>query len=148
MAHISTNGATRLVIVDPRIDDYRCMVELARAAEVRLTLTTTGASALRLTPSFADAIWLICTQLPDMEGLDLLEMLGSLQPRVRAVVIDNEYDRDREMHALRARAIQYVCKPMHPAWLASWRSPADPLLTAPPPHRPPSMLDRTPTHLR
>ncbi|MEN1680236.1 MAG: hypothetical protein AAGJ46_11645 [Planctomycetota bacterium] len=128
------NQATRLVVVDSRIDDYRCLSERSDSARLRLTLTTHGSLALRLAPSFADAVWLICPQLPDINGLELLEMLASLTPRLRAVVIDSEYDRDRESTALQLRAVQYVCKPMHPAWLEMWQAPsADPYHATSPP---------------
>ena len=55
-------------------------------------MTSTGGSALRLAPTFADAVWLVCPALPDLDGIDLVEMLGSLQPNLPVVVIDNEYD--------------------------------------------------------
>jgi CheY-like chemotaxis protein len=111
----------RLVIVDPRLDDYRDLVEPARKHLLRLTLTTTGSNALRLVPSFADAVWLLNPQLPDMNGLDLLEMLHSLQRSLKAVVIDNRYDPHREQRALELRAVQYVCKPLHLSWLKAWQ---------------------------
>ena len=111
----------RLVIVDPRLDDYRELVEPARKHLLRLTLTTTGSNALRLVPSFADAMWLLNPQLPDMNGLDLLEMLHSVQSSLRAVVVDNQYDSQREQWALELRAVQYVCKPLHLSWLRAWQ---------------------------
>jgi DNA-binding response OmpR family regulator len=110
----------RLVIVDPRLDDYHDLIEPARKQLLRLTLTTTGSNALRLVPSFADSVWLLSPQLPDMNGLDLLEMLHSLQSSIKAVVIDNHYNAEREKRALELRAVQYVCKPLHLSWLKAW----------------------------
>jgi len=111
----------RLVVVDPQLGDYRCLHTSARQHLVRLTLTTTGSNALRLAPSFADAVWLLNPQLPDMNGLDLLEMLQSLQKGLRAVVVDNQYDLEREQRALELKAIQYVCKPLQLAWFNAWQ---------------------------
>jgi len=111
----------RVVVVDPRLDDYRCLVEPARKHLIRLTLTSNGGSALRLAPSFADALWLVSPQLPDMDGLDLLEMLESLQSMLKAVVVDAQYDRRREARALGLRAVQYVCKPVQLAWIEAWQ---------------------------
>ena len=110
----------RLVIVDPQLDDYHCLVEPARSQLMRFTLTTTGRNALRLAPTFSDALWLVSPQLPEMDGLDLLEMLHSLQASLAAVVIDNVYDRGRELRSLELRAIQYVCKPLQLSWLTVW----------------------------
>jgi DNA-binding NtrC family response regulator len=120
----------RLVIVDPQLDDYHDLIEPARKHLLRLTLTTTGSNALRLVPSFADSVWLLSPQLPDMNGLDLLEMLHSLQSALKAVVIDNQYDAQRERRALELRAIQYVCKPLHLSWLKAWHGE---LVSAPDP---------------
>ena len=111
----------RLVVVDPQLGDYRCLHIPARQHLVRLTLTTTGSNALRLAPSFADAVWLLSPQLPDMKGLDLLEMLQSLQRDLKAVVVDNQYDPEREQRALELSAIQYVCKPLQLAWFKAWQ---------------------------
>jgi len=111
----------RFVIVDPQLDDYRCLHTPVRKHLIRLTLTTTGSNALRLAPSFADAVWLLSPQLPDMNGLDLLEMLQSLQRDLRAIVVDNEYDPQREQRALELKAIQYVCKPLQLAWFEAWQ---------------------------
>ncbi len=114
----------RLVIVDPEFDDYRSLHIPARKHLVRLTLTNTGSNALRLAPSFADAVWLLSSQLPDMDGLDLLEMLQSLQRDLKAVVVDNQYDPQREQRALELKAIQYVCKPLQLPWLEAWQQAA------------------------
>jgi CheY-like chemotaxis protein len=114
-------GPERLVIVDPQLDDYRCLHGPAQIHLVRLTTTTTGSNALRLVPSFADAVWLLSPQLPDMDGLDLLEMIHSLSRLLKAVVIDNHYDPQREQRALELQAIQYVCKPMQCSWLSTWQ---------------------------
>jgi DNA-binding response OmpR family regulator len=111
----------RLVIVDPHLDDYRDLIEPARKHLLRLTLTTTGSNALRLVPSFGDSVWLLSPQLPDMNGLDLLEMLHSLQKSLKVVVIDNQYDPQRERRALELRAVQYVCKPFNLSWLRAWQ---------------------------
>ena len=118
--HSVATARKRVVVVDPQLDDYHCLSEPARIHLMRLTLTTTGGNALRLAPTFADALWLVSPQLPDMDGLDLLEMLHSLQARMAAVVIDNDYDRGRELRTLQLRAIQYVCKPLQLSWLTAW----------------------------
>ena len=111
---------TRVVVIDPQIDDYRCLIKPARNQLVRLTLTTTGGNALRLAPSFADAVWLVNTQLPDLDGFDLLEMLRSLDGKFRIAMIDDHYDQQHERRALQLGAIQYVCKPVQPNWIWAW----------------------------
>ena len=121
-----THSGSRLVVVDPQVDDYRCLVESARQQSVRITLTSIGSQALRLVPSFPDAVWVINPTLPDIDGIHLLEMLHSLQHNLRGVVLDNSYDRQREQRALENRAIQYVCKPLQLEWVTTWLSQNSP----------------------
>ncbi len=123
MGNSPTTNGSRLVIVDPQLDDYRCLVEPAWKQSIRLTLTSTGSSALRLAPSFGDAVWLINLSLPDMDGFELLEMLQSLNNKLRAIVVDGNYDRKRERQALELRVVQYVCKPIQLEWVQGWLQP-------------------------
>lgn len=118
----------RVVVIDPLIDDYRCLMEPAQKQLIRLTITTSGSNALRLAPSFADALWLVSIQLPDMNGLELLEMLESLNGEFRVVIVDSHYSETHERQALRFGAIQYACKPIQPQWLPAWQGLKSPLL--------------------
>ena len=120
MAQERLAKTSRIVVVDPNLDDYRCLIEPARSQKVRFTLTSTGSGALRLVPSFADAVWLVSLQLPDMEGFELLAMIRSLQEQLRTVVVDETYDAERERRALESSAIQYVCKPVLLDWITAW----------------------------
>lgn len=119
--HCLANVSRRLVVVDPQLDDYNCLTEPVRKGVLRVTLTTTGSNALRLAPAFADALWLVTPQLPDMNGLDLLDMLHSLQHCLVAVVVDSEYDAERELRTLQSHAVQYVCKPLQVSWIYAWQ---------------------------
>lgn len=120
MTYAPTTNKSRLVIVDPQLDDYRCLVEPARKQSVRLTLTSTGGNALRLAPSFGDAVWLVNFTLPDMGGVELIEMLHSLNSKLRAVAVDSSYDPQRERQALESQVVQYVCKPIQLSWVLEW----------------------------
>ena len=123
MAGAPTTNSSRLVIVDPHLDDYRCLVEPAWRQSVRLTLTSTGSTALRLAPSFGDAVWLVNLKLPDMDGFELLEMLHSLNSKMRALLVDGNFDRQRECRALEMRVVQYICKPIQLDWILDWLQP-------------------------
>lgn len=127
--HGTAPSAKQLVVVDSDLQAYQSLVASAESGELKLTLTSSGRTALRLLPSFVDAVWLVNVQLPDMSGFDLLEMLQSLQHSLRVAMIDDQYDPNREQQALRYRAMQYVCKPMHPAWVDAWHGDAAGLST-------------------
>ncbi|MEM8864498.1 MAG: response regulator [Planctomycetota bacterium] len=126
-----SRAVLRLVVIDPCLHDYHSLLDATCDDDVRLTLTTSGSNALRIAPSFSDALWLVCPQLPDMDGLDVLEMLRSLRTNLNALVIDSVYDQVRERRALQLRALQYVCKPFQPAWLDAWRREMAPTRASP-----------------
>lgn len=113
--------AKQIVIVDTALDDYYRLIGPSENGEIRLTTSSSGAGGLRLAPSYPDALWLLGLQLPDMSGFDLLEMLHSLQRKLRVVMVDQQYDRRREQRALELRAVQYVCKPVPLSWLKEWQ---------------------------
>jgi len=60
-------------------------------------------------------------------------MLQSLQRDLRAVVVDSQYDPQREQRALELRAMQYVCKPLQLSWFQAWQKDST-LLQKPNPH--------------
>lgn len=113
----------QVVVVDACVDDYSRLFALAKKQSIRLVITTTGAGGLRLAPSFPDALWLVSTRLPDMNGLNLLEMLRSLAPKLTAFVVDHSYDDENERQALRLSAARYLCKPVDLNWIEAWRGP-------------------------
>jgi CheY-like chemotaxis protein len=65
-----------VVIVDPVCDRYGDFVEAAQAGELGLHFCVDGQSAVRLSRRFRANAWLINSELPDMSGFDLLEMLA------------------------------------------------------------------------
>jgi DNA-binding response OmpR family regulator len=70
-------GINEIVIVDAAYDRYADFVQAARAGEVGVHFCSDGRSALRLARRFRSDIWLVSTDLADMSGFDLLEMLST-----------------------------------------------------------------------
>ncbi|NDC52864.1 MAG: hypothetical protein EBZ74_00905 [Planctomycetia bacterium] len=68
-------GIQEIVIVDPACDRYADFVQAARAGEVGLHFCSDGRSAIRMARRFRADVWLVSTELSDMSGFDLLEML-------------------------------------------------------------------------
>lgn len=71
-----SSSIVEIVVVDPVCDRYGDFVEAAQAGEVGLHFCVDGQSAVRLSRRFRADAWLIATELPDMSGFDLLEMLS------------------------------------------------------------------------
>lgn len=64
-----------IVIVDSHCDRYGDFVEAAQAGTIGLHFCANGRSAVRLARRFRADAWLIASDLPDVSGFDLLDML-------------------------------------------------------------------------
>jgi PleD family two-component response regulator len=79
-------GIREIVVVDANPERYADLVQAAQNGEVGLHFCVDGRSAIRLARRFRADIWLVSTDLPDLAGFDLLEMLsghvmqGSVDP--------------------------------------------------------------------
>ena len=76
IATLRALGINEIVIVDPACDRYGDFVQAARAGEVGLHFCCDGRSAVRMARRFRADVWLVSSDLPDMSGFDLLEMLS------------------------------------------------------------------------
>ena len=70
------SGVTEIVIVDSSCDAYGDFVRAAQAGEVGLHFCVDGRSAVRLARRFRADAWLVASDLPDMSGFDLVDMLS------------------------------------------------------------------------
>lgn len=70
-------GINEIVIVDPEYDHYRDFVAAARAGEVGLHFCNDARSAVRMARRFRADVWLVRSELVDMAGFDVLEMLAA-----------------------------------------------------------------------
>ena len=70
------SGVAEIVIVDSSCDHYSDFVRAAQAGEVGLHFCVDGRSAVRLARRFRADAWLVASDLPDMSGYDLVDMLS------------------------------------------------------------------------
>lgn len=70
-------GINEIVIVDPEYDRYADFVAAARAGEVGLHFCGDANSAVRMARRFRADVWLVSSELADMAGFDLLEVLSA-----------------------------------------------------------------------
>ena len=111
---------SRVQIVDPQYEDYHCLLELAASAGLNLGFTRTGHAAQRTGRLLGVDLWIVNTELPDMSGFDLLDMLRSAQADSTVFVVDDVYRFECEQQAMMLQAVQYLCKPVGASWLADW----------------------------
>jgi len=127
-------GISEIVIVDATCDRYGDFVQAAQAGEVGLHFCVDGRSAVRLARRFRADAWLVASELPDMSGFDLLDMLAediqqsSVDPlrcgscvslghldevaKSRVYVVADEYRIEDEQRALAAGVTGYRVRPV------------------------------------
>ncbi|MGB8855000.1 MAG: hypothetical protein WCC69_15710 [Pirellulales bacterium] len=97
-------GIREIVIVDNSCDRYGDFVRAAQDGEVGLHFCVDGRSAVRLARRFRADAWLVSSDLPDMSGFDLLDMLSPhvLQGDVDPMLSGARISLDRMGEGLRA----------------------------------------------
>lgn len=139
-------GINEIVIVDPAYDHYPDFVQAAQAGDVGLHFCCDGRSAVRMARRFRADVWLVATDLPDMSGFDLLEMLsphvlqGSVDPmrsgsrisldhvgegmRSGVFIVSDAYRLEEEQRALASGIAGYLVRPVTVDVIRATRAPA------------------------
>jgi len=139
-------GIREVVIVDPSFDRYGDFVAEAQAGKVGLHFCADGRSAIQLARRFRADVWLVSDQLPDIAGLDLVEMLSApvtqaeVDPmlcgapmslgrigrgmRSGIFVVADDYRIEDEQRALAAGVAGYLVRPVTIDVLVAMRAPA------------------------
>ena len=140
-------GIKEIVIVDANCDRYADFVQAAQEGRVGLHFCVDGHSAVRLARRFRADAWLVASDLPDMSGFDLLEMLsphvlqGSVDPlmggsrvsldrvgqgmRSAVFMAADTYRLEEEQRALAAGVAGYLVRPVALDMIQSSRLPAE-----------------------
>ncbi len=133
-ADVRGTRVREIVIVAPACDRFGDFVAAGERGDVGLHFCVDGRSALRMARQFRADLWLVSADLPDMSGLDLLEMLipsvaqGGVDPlrggarislghigtglRSGVFVIGEAYSFEDEQRALRGGAAGYLTGPI------------------------------------
>jgi len=115
----------QVVIVDPDCDRYPEFVAEAAAGRLGLHFCTDARAALRLARRFQADAWVVRTDLPDMDGLDLLPLLTDQICQSRTVrrggifLAAGSYRADEEERALAGGSAGYLVHPITADLLAS-----------------------------
>jgi len=130
----------RIVVVDRDPSEVRRLLESIPQDPPALCSLPSGRSALRMPPQPDDLLWLINSQLPDISGCELFEMLRDRFHGVPVIIVADRYSIEEERSACRAGATLYLCKPLDgqvlQPWLGRGAAPArgHPHPCAAPPH--------------
>ena len=115
-----------VVVVDECPGDYTNFRPLVQSGEIELQFVTSGGDALRLSHRWLIHLWLINTQLPDLSGFDVVEMLQPMPPGTAVFLIGNQYGSEDELRALRLGVSKFLVKPLSCEWLSDFRLRAPP----------------------
>jgi CheY-like chemotaxis protein len=71
----SSRSVPSVVVVDPRFDAYKQLASSARLGRIDLHFRSSGADAVKLARRLKVDAWLIASDLDDMSGHDLVQLL-------------------------------------------------------------------------
>ena len=112
---------SQIIVADSRPRDYRNLVQLTGDNRWHLHFFTTGYAAIRF-GSAAD-LWIVNTQLPDMSGFDLFELLGERAARAPTFIVSDQYSADEERAPVAAERLCTCARtPTIRSTAASWCS--------------------------
>lgn len=105
-----------ICVVDARPADYDAIVARAEREDAEVSFASSAREALRLRPANPE-MWVVNCDLPDLSGLELLDMLRSRFPDTPVCMISDEYRPEDEIASRCRGASMYLCKPLVPDWL-------------------------------
>lgn len=127
-------GVAEIVIVDSTCDRYGDFVRAAQAGEIGLHFCVDGRSAVRLARRFRADAWLVSSELPDVSGFDLVDMLsphvlqGAVDPlrsgsrisldrlgeglRTGIFIVSDSYRLEDEQRALASGVAGFLVRPV------------------------------------
>jgi len=133
---VTAGGVAReIVIVDPSCDRHADFVAAATAGAIGLHFCRDGGSALRLARRFRADAWLVAAELPDMAGVDLVEMLPrtigaaapagprDLEARPGIFLFSEAYRPEDEQRALASGVAGYLVRRLTPGLIVPSREP-------------------------
>jgi DNA-binding response OmpR family regulator len=109
-----------VIVVDPNHEDYADLLAAAHAAGLNIRILSTASAALRYARRCRGGLWIVNTQLPDMNGFDLAQMLLHRFFDLRVFMVGDDYDVEEELQTLALGLSMYVCKPLTAEWISQW----------------------------
>ena len=102
----------RILIVDDDENIRKTMKTILEDEGYIVDLATTGNEALEMTNATNYNIALLDIRLPDMEGVELLNMMKDQVPRTRKIMVTGYPSMQNAISALNKRADAYLVKPV------------------------------------
>lgn len=104
-----------VLVVDDNEATQRSVVALLKSLQIRSTLATNGADAITLLSTGRFDLLLTDLEMPQMNGLELLEWVQSNQPDLPAVLMTGALTEHIARAAMESGAAAVLSKPFGPA---------------------------------
>jgi DNA-binding response OmpR family regulator len=108
---------SRILVVDDNETIRKTMKEILESEGYQVETASTGKEAIKKSNSGAFDLALLDIQLPDMEGVELLESLRDCIPKMRKVMLTGHPSMQNAIDALNKKADAYLIKPVDPGYL-------------------------------
>lgn len=118
MTDLSNTLLSEVLIVDAQPDDYRRIASRPDQENVTFYFARSGHDALQLSQQSRVQTWLVNLHLPDMTGLELLDVVRGRYPATTFLLVGDTYSATDELAVRTAGATAYLCKPVDGAWLS------------------------------
>ena len=109
--------AATIWVVDSRPEDYVSMLADPDCEGQYFRFFHSADAALRAGRDVEPKLWIINMDLPDLDGVELCEMLRSRFSEVPMYLVCDEYDVEAELGARRCGATMFFCKPVSSQWI-------------------------------
>ena len=112
-----TTRDTRILVVDDNQTIVDMVSTFLRGEGYRVLGALTGDEGLKLAILSRPELVLLDIGLPEMNGLELLTRIRSMNPNARVIMVTGNTDPDLAREAFRLGALAYVDKPFDLAYL-------------------------------
>ncbi len=105
-------NSSSLLIIEPNTDVQMALVDFLEAEGFEISFVGTGAEAVTALESGKTfTVVILDLALPDMDGMNLLKVIGRFDPHLPVIVITGITELDRELRAFEHGALAFIRKP-------------------------------------
>lgn len=107
----------KILIVDDEPALRQTLARILQRAGYEVTTAESGAQALAFLETTSFDLIYLDIRMPELSGLDILEMIRTDHPNIPAVLFTAQPDLSSAVEALRCGAVDYLLKPLKPELL-------------------------------
>ncbi|MFT5315306.1 MAG: DNA-binding NtrC family response regulator [Candidatus Krumholzibacteriia bacterium] len=101
----------RLLIADDEKDLVVFLAHRLRKRDIDVTMAVSGAEAVSAATELTFDVAIVDLRMPDMDGIQVIEQLKSLQPTIEVLMLTGHGGHDTAWEAGRLQAYRYILKP-------------------------------------